>query len=334
MKGNQIHQWLGCTPTSSIADRSVNHWIVRSRLVYLQAAIIQVECSLSAASSDKHTHTHHMQRSLYLLKREVFLDIKCSIIFSINKDNFQKEAKKITSLKSNLLFPIRYLCMEIGGHHCRSFQVEFLIGQSVSGLINSCYEWAKHQDKHIWFCVLKTDIIKKFWMQKILPCYYIVVDVLYTLSSVHAMASAHNRVRYWGFLCVLLVTLKALTNYKIFVNLMLFTWYRSFLIFFLSMFFFQSSKTTAVTIRPTPPSNETNTTTQYIPLYPLDPAETVETNLTQTHSPPLACEHVITTYVIPNFLHFIAYIMGFIYFRIQDNEHLYALMEKVCMGIH
>ncbi|XP_071085706.1 uncharacterized protein [Haliotis cracherodii] len=91
----------------------------------------------------------------------------------------------------------------------------------------------------------------------------------------------------------------------------------------------QSTKTTTVTIRPTPPSNETNTTTQYIPLYPLDPAETVEANLTQTHSPPLACEHVITTYVIPNFLHFIAYIMGFIYFRIHDNEHLYALMEKV-----
>ena len=43
----------------------------------------------------------------------------------------------------------------------------------------------------------------------------------------------------------------------------------------------------------------------------------------------MACQHLITTYVIPNFLHFIAYVIGFVYFRLHDNEQLYALMEKV-----
>lgn len=43
----------------------------------------------------------------------------------------------------------------------------------------------------------------------------------------------------------------------------------------------------------------------------------------------MACQHIVTTYVIPNFLHFTAYLMGFWYFRIQENEQLYALMEKV-----
>ncbi|XP_012939037.1 uncharacterized protein LOC106012012 [Aplysia californica] len=41
------------------------------------------------------------------------------------------------------------------------------------------------------------------------------------------------------------------------------------------------------------------------------------------------CDHIITTYLVPNLLHFMAYIMGLYYFRIQENEQLYALMEKV-----
>lgn len=47
--------------------------------------------------------------------------------------------------------------------------------------------------------------------------------------------------------------------------------------------------------------------------------------------PPEACQHIITTYVIPNVLHFLAYIMGVVHFRIQENEQLYAIMEKVCI---
>ena len=45
---------------------------------------------------------------------------------------------------------------------------------------------------------------------------------------------------------------------------------------------------------------------------------------------PAACEHIVTTYVVPNILHFVAFFMGVYHFRIQENEQLYALMEKVC----
>ena len=59
------------------------------------------------------------------------------------------------------------------------------------------------------------------------------------------------------------------------------------------------------------------------------PANVIASNLSEDAvHPPLACEHIITTYIIPNFLHFVAYLMGLYYFRIQDNEQLYALMEK------
>lgn len=49
---------------------------------------------------------------------------------------------------------------------------------------------------------------------------------------------------------------------------------------------------------------------------------------------PEACRHIITTYVIPNILHFGAYIMGMVHFRIQENEQLYAIMEKVIIETH
>ena len=44
---------------------------------------------------------------------------------------------------------------------------------------------------------------------------------------------------------------------------------------------------------------------------------------------PAACEHIVTTYVVPNILHFVAFFIGIYHFRIQENEQLYALMEKV-----
>lgn len=46
------------------------------------------------------------------------------------------------------------------------------------------------------------------------------------------------------------------------------------------------------------------------------------------------CGHIITTYVLPSLLHFAAYIIGFIYFRINENEQLYALMEKVFLAVN
>ncbi|OQV17805.1 hypothetical protein BV898_08101 [Hypsibius exemplaris] len=41
------------------------------------------------------------------------------------------------------------------------------------------------------------------------------------------------------------------------------------------------------------------------------------------------CYHITTTYIVPAVLHSVIYVMGFIHFRLQDNEYLYGLMEKV-----
>lgn len=46
------------------------------------------------------------------------------------------------------------------------------------------------------------------------------------------------------------------------------------------------------------------------------------------------CGHVVTTYVLPSVMHFIAYLVGFFYFRINENEQLYALMEKVFLAVN
>ncbi|XP_025078975.1 uncharacterized protein LOC112555045 isoform X2 [Pomacea canaliculata] len=82
------------------------------------------------------------------------------------------------------------------------------------------------------------------------------------------------------------------------------------------------------TLRPvsTTTKNATNITTFATPFLTIVPAK-VPTHIIN-HSPQ-PCEHIITTYLIPNILHFIAYALGFYFFRIQDNEQLYAMMEKV-----
>ena len=41
------------------------------------------------------------------------------------------------------------------------------------------------------------------------------------------------------------------------------------------------------------------------------------------------CTHIVSTYVVPNVLHFMAFSIGFYMFRIQENEGLHALIEKV-----
>ncbi|XP_067948411.1 uncharacterized protein [Watersipora subatra] len=58
---------------------------------------------------------------------------------------------------------------------------------------------------------------------------------------------------------------------------------------------------------------------------PLAPPRSYEqlTNRTRT------CGHIVTTYIIPDLLHVAAYLLGLWHFRIKENEHLYALMEKV-----
>lgn len=46
------------------------------------------------------------------------------------------------------------------------------------------------------------------------------------------------------------------------------------------------------------------------------------------------CGHVFTTYIIPSVMHFVAYIIGFFYFRVMESEQLYALMEKVFLAVN
>ena len=41
------------------------------------------------------------------------------------------------------------------------------------------------------------------------------------------------------------------------------------------------------------------------------------------------CSHIVSTYVVPKVLHFMAFLIGFYMFRIQENEGLHALIEKV-----
>lgn len=41
------------------------------------------------------------------------------------------------------------------------------------------------------------------------------------------------------------------------------------------------------------------------------------------------CEHVFSVYIVPSVIHLVAFLMGFYYFRYQESEQLYALMEKV-----
>ena len=46
------------------------------------------------------------------------------------------------------------------------------------------------------------------------------------------------------------------------------------------------------------------------------------------------CGHIVTTYILPSLTHLIAYLLGFFYFRINENEQLYALMEKVFLAVN
>ncbi|XP_064615517.1 uncharacterized protein LOC135479555 isoform X2 [Liolophura sinensis] len=76
------------------------------------------------------------------------------------------------------------------------------------------------------------------------------------------------------------------------------------------------------------PNSSSNVTTPIAP-FTFFPAFTVPQNVTPSTDGEAACEHIITTYGIPNALHLLAFILGFYYFRIQENEQLYAIMEKV-----
>ena len=41
------------------------------------------------------------------------------------------------------------------------------------------------------------------------------------------------------------------------------------------------------------------------------------------------CGHIVTTYILPDIFHCVAFIIGLVYFRITEGESVYSLMEKV-----
>ncbi|KAF6031214.1 hypothetical protein EB796_010450 [Bugula neritina] len=81
-------------------------------------------------------------------------------------------------------------------------------------------------------------------------------------------------------------------------------------------------------------STGANLTTQKINILIVNGSAVRVYDSTTAHSSDLSpstatCGHIVTTYIIPDLLHFAAYILGLWYFRIGNNENLYALMEKV-----
>ncbi|CAF1231251.1 unnamed protein product [Didymodactylos carnosus] len=55
----------------------------------------------------------------------------------------------------------------------------------------------------------------------------------------------------------------------------------------------------------------------------IGPGEAIDT------APHTKCGHIISTYILPDILHLISFILGYIYFRVTEGEQLYSLMEKV-----
>ncbi|CAF3799349.1 unnamed protein product [Rotaria sordida] len=55
---------------------------------------------------------------------------------------------------------------------------------------------------------------------------------------------------------------------------------------------------------------------------------TTNANMTLIHNHN-ECGHIFTTYILPDILHFVAFIIGFIHFRVTEGEAMYSLMEKV-----
>ena len=61
----------------------------------------------------------------------------------------------------------------------------------------------------------------------------------------------------------------------------------------------------------------------------LQPGRTRSTtvNATALHNH-AECGHIFTTYILPDIFHFVAFIIGFIHFRVTEGEPVYSLMEK------
>jgi hypothetical protein len=70
-------------------------------------------------------------------------------------------------------------------------------------------------------------------------------------------------------------------------------------------------------------SSGTTTTSEYfsIKMFTLVPAK--------PEWRPIECTHILSGYIVPDLLHFVAFIVGFYHFRIQESEGLQALIEMV-----
>ncbi|GIY44713.1 uncharacterized protein CDAR_26981, partial [Caerostris darwini] len=46
------------------------------------------------------------------------------------------------------------------------------------------------------------------------------------------------------------------------------------------------------------------------------------------------CEHIVPTYIVPSFMHFLAFAYGFYHFRLVECEQLFSLMERVFLQLN
>jgi hypothetical protein len=60
----------------------------------------------------------------------------------------------------------------------------------------------------------------------------------------------------------------------------------------------------------------------------LIPPKPIHKNVTSLNAP-IVCGHIFTTYILPDILHLVAFIIGFLFFRVTEGEPMYSLMEKV-----
>lgn len=123
------------------------------------------------------------------------------------------------------------------------------------------------------------------------------------------------------------------TIYPLFIILMLFYTYGYEIIACQWKLNVEKDTRTVATTTPKPSTPSPNlTTTDFFPFFTMGPAVVAKKakNLTASKETyPMACEHIVTTYVVPNILHFVAFMFGLVHFRVQENEQLYALMETV-----
>nr|XP_058965637.1 uncharacterized protein LOC131792275 [Pocillopora verrucosa] len=90
-----------------------------------------------------------------------------------------------------------------------------------------------------------------------------------------------------------------------------------------------TNHTNKTSTTPTNPLTGINSST-YTSKPPGVPFYTLATAAPATWNPAvMECTHIFSTYVVPDILHFLAFLIGFYMFRIQESEGLHALIEKV-----